>query len=114
MLTEEVGVTTVLAVPYRLEKSRCWGSGDPRITCVACHSPHRPLVQEVAAYDQRCLSCHVKVGAQPTAAHPGAACKVGTEKCASCHMPKYEVQDMHYRFTDHMIRVVKAGAPFPD
>lgn len=114
MLTEEVGVSTVLAVPYRLEKSRCWGNGDPRITCVACHDPHRPLALEMATYDQRCLSCHVKNGFQPTADHPGTACKVGTEKCATCHMPKYEVQDMHYNFTDHMIRVVKAGAPFPD
>jgi formate-dependent nitrite reductase cytochrome c552 subunit len=38
----------------------------------------------------------------------------GTEKCVTCHMPKYEVQDMHYKFTEHMIRVVKTGAPFPD
>jgi hypothetical protein len=114
MLTEEVGVSTVLAVPYRLEKSRCWGNGDSRITCVACHDPHRQLVQDIAAYDSHCLSCHVKNGSQPTTDHPGAACAVGTEKCATCHMPKYEVQDMHYNFTDHMIRIVKAGAPFPD
>ena len=114
MLTEEVGVSTVLAVPYRLEKSRCWGTGDPRITCVACHDPHRPLVQNADAYDQRCLGCHVKNGSQPTTDHPGTACKVGAEKCATCHMPKYEVQDMHYNFTDHMIRVAKPGAPFPD
>jgi hypothetical protein len=115
MLTEEVGVTTVLAVPYRLEKSRCWGNGDPRITCVACHNPHQPLVQDAAAYDQRCLSCHVPKGVSHTTDdHPGKACSVGTEKCATCHMPKYEVQDMHYKFTDHMIRVVKPGAPFPD
>jgi Cytochrome c554 and c-prime len=114
MLTEEVGVSTVLAVPYRLEKSRCWGNGDARITCVACHSPHRPLDNDIASYDQRCLSCHVKNGSQPTSDHPGAACTVGTEKCATCHMPKYEVQDMHCNFTDHMIRIVRAGAPFPD
>jgi hypothetical protein len=114
MLTEEVGVSTVLAVPYRLEKSRCWGTGDPRITCVACHDPHRPLVQDAAAYDQRCLRCHVKNGSQPATDHPGAACKVGSEKCVTCHMPKYEVQDMHYNFTDHMIRIAKPGPPFPD
>ena len=114
MLTEEVGVTTVLAVPYRLEKSRCWGKGDPRITCVACHNPHRPLVQNVASYDRRCLACHLKKGAEPSADHPGAACQVAAEQCASCHMPKYEVEDMHYKFTDHMIRIVKPGAPFPD
>ena len=113
MLTEEVGLTTVLAVPYRLEKSRCWGNGDPRITCVACHDPHRPLVQDAAAYDQRCLSCHVPKGvSRTTDGHPGVACSVGTEKCVTCHMPKYEVP--HYQFTDHMIRVVKPAGPFPD
>jgi hypothetical protein len=115
MLTEEVGVTTVLAVPYRLEKSRCWGNGDSRITCVACHDPHRPLLQDAAAYDRRCLSCHVAKGVSHTTDdHPGAACSVGTEKCATCHMPKYEVPDMHCKFTDHNIRVVKATGPFPD
>jgi hypothetical protein len=115
MLTEEVGVTTVLAVPYRLEKSRCWGNGDARITCVACHNPHQPLVQDAAAYDQRCLSCHVPKGVTHTTDdHRGNACPVGTEKCATCHMPKYEVTDMHYKFTDHMIRIVKAGTLFPD
>ena len=115
MLTEEVGVSTVLAVPFRLEKSRCWGSGDSRITCVACHDPHSPLSKDIASYDKHCLSCHAaKVSTAPLADHPGAACPIGTEKCATCHMPKYEVQDMHYNFTDHLIRVVKAGAPFPD
>jgi hypothetical protein len=39
---------------------------------------------------------------------------MGSEKCATCQMPKNEVQDMHHNFTDHMTRIVKAGAPFPD
>lgn len=114
LLTEEVGVSTVLAVPYRLEKSRCWGDGDARITCAACHDPHSPLSKDIASYDKHCLSCHATKGTQLVADHPGTACPIGAEKCATCHMPKYEVQDMHYKFTDHMIRVVKAGAPFPD
>ncbi len=114
MLTEEVGLTTILAVPYRLEKSRCWGNGDPRITCVACHDPHLPLVQEAGAYDQRCLSCHLKRGSQSQTDHPGKACTIATEKCVTCHMPKYEIEDMHYNFTDHMIRIVKPGSPFTD
>ncbi len=119
MLTEEVGVSTVLAVPYRLEKSRCWGTGDTRgdarLTCVACHDPHSPLSKDIASYDQRCLSCHAQKGVSAASPkHPGAACPISTEKCATCHMPKYEVRDMHYAFTDHMIRVIKQGAPFPD
>jgi hypothetical protein len=27
--------------------------------------------------------------------------------CVSCHMPKYAVPEMHFRFTDHLIRVVR-------
>jgi hypothetical protein len=29
-------------------------------------------------------------------------------------MPKYEVPDMHYKYTDHRIRIVKAGEAFPE
>jgi len=114
MLTEETGVSTVLAVPYRLVKSRCWGSGDSRLTCVACHDPHRPLVLEAGAYDQRCLACHVGKGSRPTIDHPGSACTVGTKECVTCHMPKYQIQDIYYKFTDHMIRIVRADEAFPD
>jgi Cytochrome c554 and c-prime len=115
MLTEEVGVSTVLAVPYRLEKSRCWGKGDERLTCVACHDPHRDLIRDAAAYDRKCLSCHVtKDAGRPEANHPGAACPVSSNQCVTCHMAKYQLPDMHYDFTDHMIRIVKAGAPFPN
>jgi Cytochrome c554 and c-prime len=114
MLTEEAGVSTVLAVPYRLVKSRCWGNGDARLTCVACHDPHQSLTREAEAYDQRCLGCHVQQGSQPTGDHPGSACRVATKECVTCHMPKYEVRDIYYKFTDHMIRIVRSGAAFPD
>ena len=39
--------------------SRFWATaGDPRITCIACHNPHQPLVHSTAAYDIKCLACH--------------------------------------------------------
>jgi hypothetical protein len=76
--------------PFGLEQSRCWGTnGDARITCVACHDPHRPLVHEPSAYDSKCLACHGLV---------------------TCHMPKYELPQTHAVFTDHEIRVVHASA----
>ena len=106
------GIGTIRFPAYRLEKSRCWGKGDARITCVGCHDPHQLLVKESASYDSRCLSCHVSTGAKSTADHPGAACPVSTKDCASCHMPQYEIPDMHTKFTDHMIRVVKKDAAF--
>jgi hypothetical protein len=109
------GVANVRFHPYRLESSRCWGNGDARLTCVACHNPHQPLVREAGAYDNRCLSCHAaSAAAKATAGHPGSVCPVGRKDCVTCHMPKYEVPDMHYKYTDHRIRVVKTEESFPD
>lgn len=109
------GVANVRFQPYRLEGSRCWGNGDARITCISCHNPHQPLVREARAYDSRCLSCHTRSKqGKPSADLHGAACPVSKEDCVTCHMPKYEVPDMHYKYTDHRIRIVKAGEPFPD
>lgn len=110
-----IGVANVRFHPYRLESSRCWGKGDSRLTCVSCHNPHQPLVREPRSYDNKCLSCHASpASAKATSEHPGAACPVGKQECISCHMPKYEVPDMHFKYTDHRIRIVKAGETFPD
>ncbi len=109
------GVVTVRFQPYRLEKSRCWGKGDGRLTCITCHDPHLPLAQEAASYDQRCLSCHPsKPGIKTSKDHPGAACPVGNTSCVSCHMLKVELPGFHAKFTDHWIRITKPGEPFPD
>jgi len=100
---------------YRLEGSRCWGKGDSRITCIACHNPHKPLVTEVSAYDEKCLNCHVKSAAMTASAdHPGRRCPVSATNCASCHMPKYQLPQMHSPFTDHRIRIVRDAKLFPD
>lgn len=108
------GIKVVRFPSYRLEQSRCWGKGDARITCIACHNPHQPLVTNLSAYDQKCLQCHVKCAAMKRSAeHPGAACPVKTSNCASCHMPKYEVPQTHARFTDHRIRVVRDPGKVP-
>ncbi len=115
-LAPPVGIANVRSQPYRLEKSRCWGkNGDARITCVACHDPHEKLVRDTASYDKNCLSCHLAAASmKSTGDHPGPACKVSTKDCASCHMPKYELADFHYKFTDHDIRVVRPDAPYPE
>ena len=123
------GVQTVRFPAYRLEQSRCWGAaGDDRLKCAGCHDPHGPLERRVEAYDTTCLSCHAVKGAplQETASsdqlraasgpagHPGKACPVATSRCASCHMPKYELPEMHAKFTDHRIRVDRGAGAFPD
>lgn len=110
---ESPGPKSLRFQPYRLENSRCWGKGDSRITCVACHDPHRPLVTDTASYDDRYLSCHVTEG-KPTSDHQGAACPTSKKNCVSCHMQKYQVVDIPVKFTDHQIRVVRSGMPIPE
>jgi hypothetical protein len=109
------GVSTTRSAPYRLVTSKCWGKGDARLECTACHDPHAPLETRASAYDHACLSCHVRAqGIKISASHPGNACPVGSENCTSCHMPKVYVPEMHSTFTDHRIRIAKAGMPFPE
>jgi len=109
------GPATARFPAYRLEKSHCWGrAGDARLTCVSCHDPHRPLVRETASYDKVCLGCHSKAEhAVKTTAAP-KTCRVANRDCASCHMPKVEVKEMQNTFTDHRIRIARAGAAFAE
>ncbi len=114
-LTHMVGIANVRAQAYRLLSSRCWGNGDARLTCIACHNPHEPLSKEASSYDSKCLACHVaSPTAKPDKDHPGAGCPVATKDCITCHMPKIEIPDMHTAFADHLIRVVRPGAPIPN
>jgi hypothetical protein len=109
------GVFNVRFAPYRLENSRCWTEGDGRLTCVACHDPHEPLVHNPASYDATCLECHVATAAEKrTAYRSGAPCPVAAKNCVTCHMPKVEPPNLHSTFTDHWIRIAKAGAAYPD
>jgi len=42
------------------------------------------------------------------------ACPVGTTKCDTCHEPKVNVTLMDSDFTDHRIRIVRKGEPYPN
>lgn len=111
-MQKHLGLIGVRFQPYRLERSLCWGaSGDARITCIACHDPHRPLVRDIGSYDVKCLQCHAESNRLSTTkkAH---ACSVANRNCASCHMPRYEVKPAHATFTDHFIRIVRPGSKF--
>jgi hypothetical protein len=109
------GIYNIRFQPYRLESSRCWGNGDARLTCVACHDPHKPLVRDAGAYTERCLSCHLtEKPSSPAANHSLLVCPVSKGDCVSCHMPKFEIPGMHAKFTDHKIRIPAKGGQFTD
>jgi len=115
------GEINVRFQPYRLANSKCFLGNDKRIGCTACHDPHAELVRDEASYDHNCLACHAKAaGTRNTAlaAHASSpapkSCPVADRKCVSCHMPKVELPGSHNIFTDHQIRVVRAGDPYPN
>ncbi len=108
------GPINVRFQPYRLANSKCYDGADPRISCIACHDPHQTVVRQESSYDAKCLACHTPLS-QP-AATPIAAksCPVAKSDCATCHMPKVKLPDENVTFTDHQIRIVKAGDPYPN
>jgi hypothetical protein len=101
------GIGNIRFQPYRLTSSKCYDVEDARISCLACHDPHREVNANPIDYDSKCLTCH-------GGGKPGAkSCRVSKEKCATCHMPKLELPGAHHRFTDHRIRIVKPNDPYP-
>lgn len=101
------GVNNVRFQPYRLANSKCYDATDARIRCTACHEPHDTLVTSTASYDGKCQACHA-------AALHTKTCKVGKSNCAGCHMPKIDLPGAHAQFTDHEIRIARAGEAYPN
>jgi Cytochrome c554 and c-prime len=108
-----LGIRNLRFQPYRLELSACWNRTDSRISCLACHNPHKALVRTAALYDSKCLACHLLKGGPKSPNHPGKACPVSDHNCITCHMPRYELPGGHFKFTDHDIRVAHTGQPYP-
>ena len=109
------GTFTLRFPAYRLQASRCWSKPDSRLTCFACHDPHQPLVRDLASYDKNCLACHRGGPTTKTTsntkdenhARTGKACPVAQKACVTCHMPRYQVPEMHATFTDHTIAIYR-------
>lgn len=93
--------------PYRLAKSKCFDGSDARISCTACHDPHRQVVRDAKSYDANCLACHA-----PSHDKAAKQCPVAASGCVTCHMPKTQLPGAHHEFTDHYIRVVKANESY--
>lgn len=108
------GELNVRFQPYRLANSKCFKGNDPRISCIACHDPHKELVTDSAAYDSKCLACHAAKGVPDNSHTTAKACPVQKSNCASCHMPAVTLANGRATFHDHLIRIVKPGSPYPD
>ena len=103
------GPVDVRFQPYRLANSKCFIGNDQRISCLACHNPHEEANHNLIAYDAKCLACHGK-----SAAASVKTCPVSATNCVSCHMPRIPLPGGHAVFTDHLIRIVRPGEPYPD
>lgn len=101
---------------YRLANSKCFDGADPRISCIACHDPHKNLVTSDSYYDSKCLACHALKNSSPPKNAPSdaKACPVATSKCITCHMPKVKLPNGLMTFHDHEIRIAKPGDPYPN
>ena len=106
------GVENVRFQPYRLAESRCYDPEDRRISCTGCHNPHEELRTGATAYDANCLACHQPKGEKLLSGKRAPACPKSQQKCVSCHLPKFEMPGSHFKFTDHLIRVVKPGEAY--
>ncbi len=104
------GPINVRFQPYRLSNSKCYDGGDTRMSCTACHDPHHQVTRGAGAYDAKCQACHSPASGSAAV----KACPVATSKCTECHMPKIELPGGHMIFTDHQIRIVRAGDPYPN
>jgi len=106
-LTGMRGPNTVRFQPYRLTNSKCYDVEDKRIRCTACHDPHGQIETNLASYDSKCTACHSTV-------LNAKVCSVARDNCVSCHMPKIDLPGAHHKFTDHQIRIARAGEPCPN
>jgi hypothetical protein len=107
------GPRNVRFQPYRLANSKCFVGDDQRIRCTACHNPHQNLVRDDTRYDAACLACHQRAAAAD-AGRARKACPVSDKNCVTCHMPRVRAPGSEFSFTDHWIRIVRAGEPYPD
>jgi hypothetical protein len=128
MMPDLGGIVNVRFQPYRLAGSRGHDPNDAHFACTACHDPHVDLARQGASADSKCTVCHVlpevhkttatsSVG--KTATHHSVAgqvvksCPIANDGCDKCHMPKVEIPGTHFQFTDHRIRIVRPGQPYP-
>jgi len=90
--------------PLRLSKSACFVAG--HVSCTTCHVAHQDAVRnDPAFYNGKCAGCHNKESGNRFHADTDAR---RSGDCIGCHMPYVQLHPA-LKFTDHFIRVVRAG-----
>ena len=114
MMPDLGGVRNVRFQPYRLATGK-HDANDPHFACTACHDPHIDLPLQASADDSKCTVCHSSTSSRRKSLGGATAkpCPLQNNNCVSCHMPKVEIPGTHLKFTDHRIRIVRSGHPFP-
>jgi len=87
--------------PLLLAASACFQKSNGRLTCIGCHSPHKPLELNASSYNAACQKCHSGVR------HEQA---VGDRACSECHMPAVRVS-ANLAFANHRIGIYSPGDP---
>jgi tetratricopeptide (TPR) repeat protein len=86
--------------PAFLSQSRCFEKA--AVSCLTCHSAHKPVETNSKHYDAKCSGCHTNTKHRtPT---PAAA------SCTSCHMPGVPT-NASLRFTNHWIGIYDRTRP---
>jgi hypothetical protein len=113
-MPERGGPHNVRFQPYRLANSKCYQNpDDPRLSCAACHDPHEELNHTATHYDAKCVACHQAGEKSAITGKALPTCPVGKKDCASCHMPKVEPAGLHFKLTDHHIRIDRPNDAVP-
>lgn len=90
--------------------------GDAR-ACFACHNTAAVsagrLQPEKMTTGVTCEGCHGPASPDAPPGPRAKACPKGRSGCTTCHMPRFEIPGAHFEFTDHFIRVVRPGEPYP-
>jgi len=117
-----LNINNVRFQPYRFFTGRGHDPNDERLSCVGCHDPHENPLSESRSYDDHCFSCHRSAQAlksprvakvEQSQGRMAKPCPVAKQDCVTCHMPKIELPGAHFKFTDHRIRIARAGESFP-
>jgi len=113
-MPDKGGMSNVRFQPYRITNSRCYKDPDDgRISCTACHDAHENPRHDPVFYDSKCTACHQIKNSPAAKTQTAPACPTGKSGCVTCHMPKTEPPGLHFKFTDHYIRIVRAGEEYP-